>query len=103
MDYDAYESTMFMNPYRKKEAHNTYTVRLTYKDQQETLWASVFTYYRPQDNDSFTRIDITKRLDNNFSVTLGAAIFTGKDHYEDREFGMLRHDDNIFVRLKYNF
>jgi hypothetical protein len=103
MDYDAYESSMIMNPYRKKEAHNTYTLRLTYKAQQETLWASVFTYYRPQDNDSFTRIDITKRLDNNFSVTLGAAIFTGKDHYEDREFGMLRHDDNIFVRLKYNF
>lgn len=103
MDYDAYKDSMAMNPFHKKQAHNTYTLRLTFKTQQDTLWVSLFSYYRPQDKDSFTRLDITKQLDNHFSVTLGAAIFTGKDHYEDREFGMLRHDDNLFLRVKYNF
>ncbi len=103
MKYGEYEQSMGMSPYRKKGAHNTFTMRLTYKAMQETLWVSVFSYYRPQDKDSFTRLDITKRLGNHFSVTAGAAIFTGEQYYEDREFGMLRHDDNVYVRFKYNF
>lgn len=103
MDYDAYEQSMMMNPFKKKRAHNTFTVRLTYKAQRETLWVNIFTYLRPDDKDTFTRLDITKRLDDHFSVTLGANVFTGKTHYEDREFGMLRHDDNVYVRFKYNF
>ncbi|MCP4151274.1 MAG: hypothetical protein GY757_26255 [bacterium] len=103
MDYEAYEQSVMMNPYRKKEAHNTFTLRVTYKAQQETLWLNIFTYYRPQDKDHFTRLDITKRFDDNFAITAGANIFTGEEHYEDREFGMLRHDDNVYIRLKYNF
>jgi len=103
MEYAAYEQSVMMNPYRKKRAHNTFTLRLTYKAQQETLWFNLFSYIRTEDKDSFTRIDITKRLDNHFSITAGVNIFTGKDHYEDREFGMVRNDDNAYIRFKYNF
>jgi hypothetical protein len=103
MDYEAYSQSMQANPYRKKEAHNTFTLRVTYKAQQETLWFNLFSYIRPEDKDGFTRLDISKRLDDHFAITLGANVFTGKAHYEDREFGMMRHDDNIYLRLKYNF
>lgn len=102
-DYSAYEQSVGYNPYRKKKNHDTFTVRLTYKAMQDTLFANLFTYIRPQDKDSFTRIDITKKINDNFSVTAGISIFTGKENYSDREFGMLRHDDNIFVRLRYSF
>jgi len=37
------------------------------------------------------------------TTVVGGNIFSGADHYEDREFGMLRNDDNAFARLKYNF
>jgi hypothetical protein len=30
-------------------------------------------------------------------------LFEGKEHYEDREFSMLKDDDNLFARVKYNF
>ena len=102
MDYKAYEESVSYSAYRKEEHHNTYTARITYKAQQETLIFNLFTYIRPQDKDSFTKIDLTKRLDDNFSITTGASIFTGKDHYEDREFGMLRNEDSVFIRLKFN-
>jgi hypothetical protein len=102
MDYEAYRQSMQTNPYRKKEAHNTFTLRVTYKAQQETLWINLFSYIRPEDKDSFTRLDIGKRLDNHFAVTIGANVFTGKTHYKDREFGMMRHEDNIYLRFKYN-
>lgn len=106
-DYDKYESSIKAGnpnayPYRRKEFQNTYTLRLTYKAQQETLWVNLFSYYRPEDKDSFTKFDITKKLNDNFSATAGVNIFTGKDHYQDRDFGMLRHDDNAFVRLSYS-
>ena len=104
-DYDKYEDSIKSNPsypYRRKEFHNTYTLRLTYKAQQETLWVNLFSYLRPEDKDSLTKIDITKKLNDNFSATAGVNIFTGKDHYLDRDFGMLKNDDNAFIRLTYS-
>ncbi len=89
--------------YRKEEAHNTYTLRLTFKAQQETLWINLFTYQRPEDKDAFTTLDITKRFNDHLEFVVGANIFSGTEHYDDREFGMLRNDDNAFARLKYNF
>ncbi len=102
-DYEEYEASVGYSPYRKKKNHDTFTLRITYKAMQDTLFANLFTYFRPQDRDSFTRLDITRKINDNFSVTAGISIFTGKDNYIDREFGMLRHDDNIFVRLRYSF
>ena len=103
MDYAAYRASVGNNPYSRKKNQDTFTLRLTYKAKQETLWITLFSYIRPQDKDSFTRLDISKRLDNHFSITAGVNLFTGTEHYEDREFGMQRHDDNLFLRLRYNF
>jgi hypothetical protein len=89
--------------YRKEEFHYTYTVRMTFKARQDTLQLSLFSYQRPQDKDSFTKIEIGKRLDNHIEFAIGVNVFSGEDHYEDREFGMLRYDDNAFARLKYYF
>ncbi|PIE01584.1 MAG: hypothetical protein CSA81_11085 [Acidobacteria bacterium] len=101
-DYDAYEQSVGLNPYRKKKNSDTFTLRLMYKAQQETLYVNFFTYYRPDDHDSFMKLDFSKRLDDNFSIIGGVSIFDGKEGYEAREFGMLRDDDLFFLRLRYN-
>ncbi len=106
--YDAYEAAMLTYfsqnyDYRKKESQNTYTLRLTFKAQQETLWVNLFTYQRPEDKDGFTKLDVSKRLNDHMEFVVGANIFSGTEHYQDREFGMLQNDDNAFARLKYNF
>lgn len=108
LQYDAYEQSMQTYfpqnyDYRKKEKHNTYTMRLTFKAQQETLYINLFTYQRSEDKDAFTKVDVSKRLNDNLEVVAGANIFEGQEHFEDREFGMLKDDDNVFVRMKYNF
>ncbi|MCK5882071.1 MAG: hypothetical protein KAG61_00160, partial [Bacteriovoracaceae bacterium] len=89
--------------YYKDEFQNTYTMRVTFKAQQETLWVNLFTYVRPDDRDSFTKLDLTKKLDDNFSLTAGVNIFTGENNYSDRDFGMLKDDSNAFARAKYTF
>ncbi|MBU2647781.1 hypothetical protein KKI24_23940 [bacterium] len=108
LQYDAYEKavgTYFPQTYeyRRKERQNTYTLRLTVKAQQETLWINLFRYQRPEDRDAFTKLDITKRLNDSLEMVVGTNVFEGEDHYEDREFGMLKNDDNLFARVKYNF
>lgn len=107
-DYDAYENSFLLgNPqnyaFRKKEVQSTYTLRLTLKLQQETLWISLFSYLRPDDKDQFTKIEISKKLTDQFKITIGANIFDGHENYRTREFGMLKDDDNAFLRLNYSF
>jgi hypothetical protein len=106
-DYDLYKTAFDASSWAsglasKKENSLTYTLRIMYKMQQETLFFNLFTYYRPDDKDSFTNINLTKRLDNNFSVVVGASIFTGDDMYLNREFGMHKDDDLAYVRFKYD-
>ena len=83
--------------YRKKEAMDTYTLRLMGKFMQETLFFNLFSYIRPQDKDSFTKFDVTKKINNNLELTAGINVFTGKDNYRNREFGMLDNEDNAFM------
>lgn len=89
--------------YRKKHLQNTYTLRLTYKTMQERLWINFFGYHRPQDHDAFYKLDTNYQLDNNIYVIAGLNIFEGSDNYKSRDFGMLKKDDNAFIRLKYTF
>ena len=103
-DYDKYKDlyATVSDVSAKKENQNTYTLRITYKAMQETLWFNLFTYFRPDDKDSFTKIDISKKLDNNFTVVTGVNIFTGDSELKGREFASLKDSDNVFVRFKYD-
>jgi len=101
LDYDAYEASVGFQPSRKREFADTFTLRVMYKAQQETLLFNLFTYVRPDDKDAFLKLDVSKRLDDNFSIIAGVNVFDGKEGFESREFGMLKYDDNAFVRFKY--
>ncbi len=70
---------------------------------QDRLWINFFGYQRPQDHDSFVKLDLSLQLNNNLTVVTGMNIFDGDDNYLDREFGMLKNDDNAFARVKYTF
>ncbi|MBF0350063.1 MAG: hypothetical protein HQM11_03485 [SAR324 cluster bacterium] len=89
--------------YRREEIQNTYTLRLTLKFMQETLFLNTFVYERPEDHDRFVKLDIKKQMDNALSFALGVNLFEGDDHYLSREFAMLKQDDNAFVRMNYQF
>jgi hypothetical protein len=104
-EHDAYLGTR--NPQSatapREEDRDTYTLRVTLKFQQETLWVTLFHYERPQDKDRFSKLDLSKRLNDNLQLVFGVNVFDGEPGYEDREFGMLRNDDNAFARLRFNF
>ncbi len=105
LDHDAYlaarGSGQAVKP--REENRDTYTLRITLKFFQETLWINLFHYERPQDRDRFTKFDLSRRLSDSLIITTGLNLFDGEAGYEDREFGMLRDDDNFFARLRFSF
>lgn len=102
LNYDEYKLSISSARYRKKKAQNTYTARLTLKLMQETLFFNVFCYLRPEDRDSFVKMEVSKKVDNNLLLIFGSNIFTGNRNYKSREFGMLKGDSNIFGRIRYS-
>ncbi|MBF0289093.1 MAG: hypothetical protein HQM14_14845 [SAR324 cluster bacterium] len=103
LNYDNYEDHVPVGLIAKDEVRNTVTLRLMQTAQQETLRMSFFVYHRPQHRDDYLRYWVNKRLDDHFDVTVGGNVFSGHPDYLDSEFGMLRKDDNAFVRVKYIF
>lgn len=106
--YSAYKKAYLANApslykYKQNRTRNTYTLRLTYKTQQDTLFLSLFTYYRPEDRDSFIKFEIAKDLTDQFKIVAGVNLFQGKENYLDREFGMLKNSDNAYLRMRYSF
>lgn len=87
----------------REKNRDTFTMRITLKFLQETLWINLFHYERPQDRDRFTKVDLRRRLSDSLVLTAGLNFFDGKKGFEDREFGMLRDDDNLFARIRYSF
>lgn len=104
-DYEAYRENLLPDsPVEPaEEQRDTYTLRLTYKAQQDTLLLHFFGYHRPDDRDGFYKTWFAKRVDNNLEVAAGANVFAGAEGFENRDFGMLADDDNAFLRFTYNF
>lgn len=42
-------------------------------------------------------------MNDELLIAAGANVFDGESGYENREFGMLRNDDNVFARIRYSF
>lgn len=103
LNYEKYQESVPPTLEEKEEVRNTYTFRFTQTAQQETLKASCFVYHRPEDRDDYLRCWLSKRLDDNFDITAGGNFFSGDKKYLDRDFAMLREDDNAYVRFKYVF
>ncbi|MBF0276337.1 MAG: hypothetical protein HQM13_01040 [SAR324 cluster bacterium] len=103
MNYTNYKDNLHPDQSAKDEVRNTVTLRLVKTAQQDTLRISFFVYHRPQHRDDYLRYWVNKRLDDHFDITAGGNLFSGHSDYADSEFGMLREDDNVFIRMKYIF
>ena len=84
-----------------EEQRHTLTLRLGYRALQDKLNMSLFSFYSPSDKDSFLLPKINYRWNDNFSGELGANIFSGSDQHTF--LGQLQKNDNVYLRLRYNF
>ena len=77
------------------------TLRLTHFALQQKIISSLFLFYSPTDNDSYTKLSTSYRFDDSWSFAAGANIFKGKDIYSF--FGQHQDSSNIWLRARYQF
>lgn len=102
-NYQNYEDNLPDGFVKHQEVRNTYTLRWTQTAYQETLRFSLFAYHRPEHHDGYLRYWLSKRINNQFEVTMGGNLFSADPDWLLNDFAMLHQDDNFYGRVKYIF
>lgn len=101
LDYDNYKNSLLPPDYFWDEHRHLLANRFTKLLMDQRLRLSIFTFYSPSDKDGYIRPDMNYDVNDRWNVALGANTPWGED--ETTEFGQMRKNKNIFVRIRYNF
>ena len=100
-DYAALSASDGNTPYRSDEYRHLLTLRLNYRLMQDNLILSWFGFWSPSDEDYYLRPSAKYRIDDAWSVTVGANIFGGRQRHSF--FGQFEDASNIYARLRYAY
>jgi len=101
VDFGAYRASLPPSAPRRKEFRHLLFLRLTQLLRYQTVELSLFVFYSPSDEDAYLNPQVSYKLTDRWSVATGANIFLGRKDFTP--FGQLRHDDNMYFRLRYSF
>ncbi|MFH1691188.1 MAG: hypothetical protein ABIC68_01250 [Candidatus Omnitrophota bacterium] len=101
LDYNNYKNSLLPADFVQKEQKHFLTVRLTKLMMLQTLKLSLFAFFSPVDLDFYIRPIIEYNATDQWKVVVGADFFGGSD--EQTDFGSMRQNSNVYVRLRYNF
>jgi len=101
LDYASYKDNLLAADYVFDEYRHLLTQRLTKQFLSQTLTVSLFNFYSPSDKDGYARPSVSYDVSDQLKVTVGANIPWGED--VTTEFGQMRRNKNIYVRIKYSF
>jgi len=101
LKYGRYKRTLPPGSIRLDEHQHLFTFSVNKKFLNQTLYFNNFLFYSPTDKDGYFRTSMTYDVTDNTKVTLGANYFWGD--YKYTEFGQLKNNKNIYLRLRYSF
>ncbi len=101
LDYSSYKSGLNAGEAARDEIRQLATLRLTKLMRNQTVDLGLFVFFSPTDRDAYLRPSVGYKFTDDFKVTAGANIFTGK--YDHTGFGQFDRNDNIYLRARYNF
>lgn len=99
--YRQYEDNLPPAFAKRSELHQYITLRLTKLLKYQTLKLSLFTFYSPDEEDSFIIPEISYNITDNLLGIMGMNIFAGSE--DDTTFGQHKKDTNIYVTARYSF
>ena len=101
LDYAACSRTLPAGtPVADKDRH-VVTIRLTQLLMDQNLEMSLFTFYSPSDADTYLRPHIGYKVDDHWSVEVGANIFFGLDAHTF--FAQFEKNTNVYFGLRCSF
>jgi len=77
------------------------TVRLTQLLLMDKLELSLFTFFSPDELDTYIRPRVTYKIIDPLAVVVGANLMFGR--YDYTFFGQLEQNTNVYVRMRYSF
>jgi hypothetical protein len=88
-------------PYLPNRFRHLLTLRLTQLLVMDKLELSLFTFFSPDELDTYIRPRITYKIIDPLAFVVGANLLFGRDDYTF--FGQLKENTNVYVRLRYSF
>ena len=101
LDYGAYEDSLPAGSPVFDEFRHLLTNRITKQLLDQTLTLSLFTFYSPSDGDGYSRPSASYDITDRWKTTLGANLPWGREDYT--EFGQMRDNTNVYLRMRYSF
>ncbi len=100
-DHDRYMSTLPVGSPEMDELRNVFTSRMTKMMYYQNIHLSLFTFYSPTDEDWHLRPSISFKYSDQISLAAGGNLFGGEKVYT--LFGQFENNNNLYMRLRYNF
>ena len=101
LDYDNYRDNLLPTDYFWDEYRHLVTNRITKLFKNQTVLVSLFTFYSPSDKDGYFRPLVSYDVTDQLKLTLGADVPWGEDYIT--EFGQMKRNKNVYVRIRYSF
>ena len=87
--------------YEQNRFRHLLTVRLTQFLVMDNLELSLFTFFSPDELDTYIRPRITYKIIEPLAIVVGANVMFGR--YDYTFFGQLKENTNVYARLRYSF
>lgn len=101
LNYKAYKNGLLGGDPQDDEFYHQFTLRLTKLFANQTVIASLFTFYSPTDKDVYMRPVLTWSVTDNWRLVTGANIIFGRQ--DNGDWGQFQGNSNIYGRLRYSF
>ncbi len=101
LDYDEYRDNLLAADYRWDEHRHVITQSLRKLYKHQTVTTALFNFYSPSDHDGYVRASVGYDITDQWNITTGVNIPWGED--ENTEFGQMKKNKNIYVRVRYAF
>lgn len=100
-NYSAYKRGLDKAASNKQaEWHSNLSLRLSYRNENESLTWSLFGFYSPDAQDYYIKPKLSYRYNDHWILAVGVNYFNGNKR---QQWGQFNLSSNVFVRVKYSF
>ncbi len=99
--YDELVNNSLWPDYEQDEFRHLLTLRLTQLLLLDNLELSLFTFFSPDELDTYIRPRVTYKIIEPLAIIVGANLMFGR--YDYTFFGQLKENTNVYARLRYSF
>ena len=100
-DYKLYKATLPPGFPAREEYRHVVVLQLVKLLYKQNITLQLYGYVSPSDKDTYVRSSLDFRLDDQFTLTTGANLFTGVD--DNTFYGQLESNSNVYIALRYGF